>query len=228
MSANHETLGEGRDDLDWLAFQYVAGELSPAEEERFEARLAIDPEAAEAVARAVTLGEAVSLAFRGDAVSGSRPVDTRPATETRPAMLGPATANRSAVARTASVATAACVIVAALLISFRDDGAVHDDELSGGSVKSRSMAHRSQSVGDAAVLPPGAGSDLNSLLLETWTDTRESIAALDSDSLTEVVSVEVAESRADLASDVPDWLFVAVELSHDPGPGRSNGNVLEN
>jgi ferric-dicitrate binding protein FerR (iron transport regulator) len=50
------------DELDWLAFQYVAGELTADEEEQFERRLAEDQTAREAVERAVELKEAIQLA----------------------------------------------------------------------------------------------------------------------------------------------------------------------
>lgn len=42
-------------ELDWLAFQYVAGELATVEEAAFETRLAVDQSAREAVARAAEL-----------------------------------------------------------------------------------------------------------------------------------------------------------------------------
>ncbi len=46
-------------DLDWLAFQYAAGELQGAELEGFEKLLATDDRACAALAQAVMLGEAV-------------------------------------------------------------------------------------------------------------------------------------------------------------------------
>lgn len=49
-------------DLDWLAFCYVANELSADERASFESRLADDQSACEAVARAVELVQAVALA----------------------------------------------------------------------------------------------------------------------------------------------------------------------
>jgi hypothetical protein len=49
-------------DLHWLAFRYAAGELSPDESSAFEARLAEDQEAREAVAAAVELAAAVIAA----------------------------------------------------------------------------------------------------------------------------------------------------------------------
>jgi hypothetical protein len=48
-----------REDLDWLAFQYVAGELASDEVSDFEERLAHDQAACEAVARAVELTSAI-------------------------------------------------------------------------------------------------------------------------------------------------------------------------
>src|SRR5215471_2191078 len=48
--------------LDWLAFCYAAGELDPADAELFEARLAEDQSAREALARAVELTQTVAAA----------------------------------------------------------------------------------------------------------------------------------------------------------------------
>lgn len=48
-----------RDDLDWLAFRYVAGELAGDEAARFEEWLATDQAPREAVARAVEIAQAV-------------------------------------------------------------------------------------------------------------------------------------------------------------------------
>src|SRR5260221_6300185 len=53
---------EDRSALDWLAFCYAAGELQAAEAERFEARLADDQGAREALARAVELTQTVAAA----------------------------------------------------------------------------------------------------------------------------------------------------------------------
>jgi hypothetical protein len=49
-------------DLDWLAFCYAAGELDAAEADQFEARLADDQSAREALARAVELTQTVAAA----------------------------------------------------------------------------------------------------------------------------------------------------------------------
>ncbi len=51
---------ESKSDLAWLAFVYVSGELTHAEAEAFERRLAQDQAAREAVAEAVALIGAVA------------------------------------------------------------------------------------------------------------------------------------------------------------------------
>jgi anti-sigma factor RsiW len=203
MSANHETHGAGRSDLDWLAFQYVAGELSTEDEQQFETRLAAKPEVAEAVARAMTLGETVSLVFAAEfnELAGDSRTVRRHAKVSRESVAG----------RTVSVLTAACVIAAALLISFRRDEA------------SQRIAHE-----QTPVTSTETPADVSSLLLQTWTDARESIAALDGDVVTESAATDLSDSRADLAGDVPDWMFVVVELSYRSEPGNPNRNVLEN
>lgn len=53
-------LRNDENELDWLAFCYVAGELSGGEAEQFEAHLADDQAAREALARAVELSQAVA------------------------------------------------------------------------------------------------------------------------------------------------------------------------
>lgn len=57
-----------QDELSWRAFCYVAGEFSPAEAEQFEARLATDQAAREAVAEAVELLHAVCAAEASEPV----------------------------------------------------------------------------------------------------------------------------------------------------------------
>jgi len=56
------TTDKNHNDLDWLAFTYAAGELTPAEVEQFELRLADDQTAREALARAVELCQTVTAA----------------------------------------------------------------------------------------------------------------------------------------------------------------------
>jgi anti-sigma factor RsiW len=62
--------------LDWLAFRYVAGELSSDETAAFEQRLADDQAACDAVVRAMQLCEAIALAERS-ASTRERPLPHR-------------------------------------------------------------------------------------------------------------------------------------------------------
>ena len=66
------------DDLDWLAFRYISNEMTGAEAESFEQRLADDQSAREAVARAVDLSQAVSAVPRDVLPIRSRTRRVRP------------------------------------------------------------------------------------------------------------------------------------------------------
>ena len=55
-------VNECRNELEWTAFCYASGELSPAEAEQFETRLADEQEAREALARAVELTQLAAAA----------------------------------------------------------------------------------------------------------------------------------------------------------------------
>lgn len=58
----HEPAYPQQQELSWLAFRYVAGELTAAETEQFEEQLATDQAAREAVAHSVELYHAVAAA----------------------------------------------------------------------------------------------------------------------------------------------------------------------
>lgn len=60
---NDQNTRRTADDLGWEAFQYVCGEMTTDEMEVFEARLAEDQSAREAVAEAVELAQSASLAL---------------------------------------------------------------------------------------------------------------------------------------------------------------------
>ena len=55
-------MNESRNQLDWAAFCYLSGEMSPTEAEQFEAQLADEQEAREALGRAVELTQVVVAA----------------------------------------------------------------------------------------------------------------------------------------------------------------------
>jgi hypothetical protein len=76
-------------DLDWLAFRYVAGELDPAEAAAFELRLADDQLARDAVCRAVALAGRMATAAPQEAESSAE-IATAPS----PAAASPAATAR--------------------------------------------------------------------------------------------------------------------------------------
>jgi hypothetical protein len=97
------------EDLDLLAFRYIAGELTPAESEPFEQRLADDQAAREAVARAVDLAQAVA----------SAPADTVPLPTTHHSPLTTHTAAAHRRLRPVRwIAAAAAVVLGLLGIQF--------------------------------------------------------------------------------------------------------------
>ena len=63
---------ESNNELDWVAYNYVAGEMSAEESNQFEVRLATDQAAREAVAASVALLQAISLAGRDVTVASPR------------------------------------------------------------------------------------------------------------------------------------------------------------
>ena len=88
MTANRshdaENDAENDTDLDWLAFQYAAGELRGTELDQFEQLLATDERACAALAQAVLLGQAVVRCEQSarTVVVPARITDRRPAWQT--------------------------------------------------------------------------------------------------------------------------------------------------
>jgi hypothetical protein len=64
---------EPTSDLDWQAFVYVSGEMSPAESESFEELLGVDQSAREAVAATVKLLSKMAAASPADVTAAPRP-----------------------------------------------------------------------------------------------------------------------------------------------------------
>jgi len=101
-------------DLDWTAFRYVAGELTPAEASAFELRLGDDQRAREAVAEAVELAGALSLVTASDATTLAIP---RRRSSSRRALAWSG----------AAVAAAACVL--AYLAPVRRSGRAEESNI---------------------------------------------------------------------------------------------------
>ena len=72
MSDTNRTNSLIPDELAWRAFQYVSGDLSPAESDDFERCLADDQDAREAVAQAVELGTTLASALEHPVVVATR------------------------------------------------------------------------------------------------------------------------------------------------------------
>ena len=96
---------EHREELDWLAFRYLANELNESEQEAFEDRLADDQSAREAVARAVELTQTLSAARELDEIVVRSAEAPAPATKGRSAWSVPAA--------WMSVGAAACLLLVA-------------------------------------------------------------------------------------------------------------------
>jgi len=102
----------GQDDLNWLAFRYVAGELDEAEMQAFESRLEADQDVREAVAQAVALTRCVAV-VAAEQASRSEPVCELPAREL-PAREG--AADRPALGRGSAWGWVTALAVSAALL----------------------------------------------------------------------------------------------------------------
>lgn len=114
-----------RDELDWLAFRYIAGELSEPEAAEFEERLALDQDAREAVARSVELTSTLATSLDASAKSEAGSLTSR---------NSKVVASRSSLSRARwglLASTAALALLTTIVwwpSSSRDDLAVTDAE----------------------------------------------------------------------------------------------------
>ena len=208
-------------DLDWLAYEYAAGELSDSQCAAFEERLAIDQSAREAVAAAVELIAACQIAFEQRPVDFECPVASPATTSPQRRRASPrrrtASPRRRTAARLAVVAgtLAACVTIA-WLGQFQGGG-------SGPGLADRDAQDRGASLVGSESLWGQRGPAQQ--LAAIWADLGESLFP-DITPLGEVTSdgtemnTSVAPSNgipsgdeADLAA--PDWLMAALD---DPTP----------
>lgn len=190
-------------DLQWLALQYVSGEMTEAQAALFEEQLADDEAACEAVASAVQTSLAIRQAFEAPAEE-TAPVRQTAAEVTviRPA---PSHTTTSRGARWISlVASAAAVIIVLVVTQNHEPETVADNN--------RELAVLWTQAAD--VLPV----DLTEAPLEDETANagNETVADSDSDRLAPVDLV-----------DVPEWLLVGLE-SQEGQPGIDDDILLEN
>lgn len=189
-------------ELQWLALQYVSGEMTEAQAALFEEQLAEDEALCEVVASAVQTSLAIRQAF--ETVEKTSPVRESPAeiTVARPA---PSHTTTSRGARCLSlVASAAAVIVVLVVTQNHEPESVTENN--------RELAVLWTQAAD--VLP----GDLTEAPLEDETASagEESVADSDSDRLAPVDLV-----------DVPEWLLVGLE-SQEGQPGIDDDILLEN
>jgi hypothetical protein len=209
------------DDLDWLAFCYIADELSPDEADGFETRLADDQEAREAVARAVHLTRALAAA----GAEGRK--RTTPASPVSGAWRRLGLAGRLGRLAWAAAATAACLAVV-LAYQYGRDAAPTAGSARGGP-------------GEEEVGTPNGCSEELALL---WSRTREELAALEHDdwaaglpdegevsdefrpfsSEDQVLAEGQAEEDALAANVPPSWMLAAVRA--DAGSPSAEGYGL--
>jgi len=207
---------EKREDLDWLAFCYVADELSGDELEVFERRLADDQKAREAVARAVELTRAVA------AVGDEAPHRVTPASRVAGVWRRMGAAGRLGWA---AVAVSACVAFVLAYQHYRGTGptAVSPPGTPG--------------QGESAIL----GSRPDELAI-AWSRTGEELALLqlddrmvDSPDETETaeefpsyLAEEPPGGGAFVSNVPPSWLLAAVQaVSGEGGAGDHRGSGPE-
>jgi hypothetical protein len=185
-----------QNDYDWLAFRYVAGEMTPDEVAEFEGLLGENQPAREAVAAAVQLSQTVELA-----ATKVQP-DSKPLVVTSPS-------GRSALSWRqrivwASIGAAASLFIAWGLQSWRDAGHPalrSQDDLAGLAVQWRAAGDYEAEDDD------GAANDREPF--ESPADARPATGA-------------ARDSWEDFSA--PDWLLAAVSEMTMPPMNRADGD----
>lgn len=178
--------------LQFTAFQYVSGELSESEAERFEARMAEDELACLAVAQVVQVSQALR--------TGLTP---RESADCKPAACGSAKLANSRSRTRLVIGFAAACLVAVCVVAFRSEPAAPG---LGGNVQV------SQNANSTA---PRTAS-----LIHRYVETHES--ALDVDIEEVILPIDEDESANDIEIDVPSWMLAAVEIDSDGKDSSSN------
>lgn len=208
------------EELDWLAFRYIAGELSASEADAFETRMADDQQAREAVARAV--GLAFTLAAAGPRTPEPCPADARTAEAGRHGRM-------ARLAAWLTVAAAACLAGVWAYQSFQ------------GSASQPGSRRQVAGEEEAAVLE-----NPRQQLALLWSRTREELAVLydddrvfDSADLMESFEAAAWSSIEDpfepdlatpddllAANDPPTWMLAAVRARLGEAETESHGPSL--
>lgn len=195
------------DNLTWLAYQYVANELDVAGRQDFEARLADDQDARDALADVVLIHQALDhQAF--DVASAETAASVIPATDARPR---PTRAAGAASARTSprfvipAVTALALLVVVSLLM--HPDGAENGTDSAAAPV---------------AIAPGDNGpADDASSLIVLWHDLHAD------EELAEGDTAGFVDETAPATEAIPDWMFVALNAS-DEAPTDLDEMDMEN
>jgi anti-sigma factor RsiW len=219
------------EELDWLAFQYISGELTPAESEAFENRLATDQFARERLAAAVELAGSVAGACaaaggRAEVVpgGGSGGTTRRAGRFRKRAMVGWATVM--------AAGAAACFVLIVVGDWFSSDGPG-----SPSSSSSPSAVAEADLVDLAAAWAAGfdepRGPDLAAGSFVAAPADRDSPLAGPNGTEASPAAGDAAAGGASagewLARDaaVPDWLLAAMAADEEPPPSPDDDEILD-
>jgi len=214
---------EKPDDLDWLAFCYIADELSRDEAGAFEARLADDQQAREAVARAVELTRAIAAA---GAERRKRPA---PASRAAGVWRRMGLAGRLGRLAWAAAAAAACLAAVSVYQHARDTSPVagtRQEAPGEGAIETSGSR-----PGELAVVWSRMREELAALQLDGWAaDLPEEDEASDDPALFPAEDRLLAEGELSedlLAANLPPSWMVAAVRAGSGGPGTEDyGNSI--
>ncbi|MEW4527493.1 hypothetical protein [Maioricimonas sp. JC845] len=194
------------DNLTWLAYQYVANELDVAGRQDFEARLADDQDARDALADVVLIHQALDIAPTETAGKVAPATNARPR-PTRPA--GAASARTSPRFVIPAVTALALLVVVSLLM--QPDPAENVAENGADSA-----------AAPVAIAPGDNGpADDASSLIVLWHDLHAD------EELAEGDTAGFVDETAPATEAIPDWMFVALNAS-DEAPTDLDEMDMEN
>ena len=146
-------LNECSNELDWSAFCYAAGELSPTEAEQFETRLADDQSVREALTRAVELTQTVAAAeSQADQFQDDRFQDKRLVVPARRAVAEWST--RLSWMAMGGLASVAIALVWAGVVGHSSSSGPSDNQLALATAWTQTRAEIAQAKEDGLWLPP--------------------------------------------------------------------------
>jgi hypothetical protein len=201
------SLREEQNELDWLALQYIAGDLDSVATERFELRLADDQAAREAVARAVELTQVVAAAE-----SQSAPLEyVTPA--------GKSAGEQRSSDWSTRLSWMAIGGLLSLLVAVLATSGLFNRQPAGGSGIN------------------GSGVNGSGELAAAWSLTREELTAAEAESIGPLHPISLALSDSDdeateavdealLLVDTPSWMTAAVAgVAGQGSAGSPNGST---